>query len=58
MDRKRVPENQRKKKNVINQMREEAKKELQRERTKESKKRAAEIARKTVGTYPQGWMSR
>ena len=55
---KRVPESQRKKKNVINQIRTEALEELQREREKESRKRTSKVVKGTVATYPQGWMSR
>ena len=51
---KRVPESQRKKKNVINQIRTEALEELQREREKESRKRASKISKESFPAILKG----
>ena len=58
MIKNRVPVKQRKDKRMIKQIRTEALEELQREREKESRKRTSKIARGTIATYPEGWMSR
>ena len=52
---KRVPESQRKKKNVINQIRTAALEELKKEKEKSSRKRAEEIARKSLPPLEGGF---